>query len=328
MVLDGANFSAKIDTGADLNFIRSDVVSKLRPQYQNRFQAKQSIAVCANKSKVTSSGTIELPIYIQGQRFAVNFLVMEKSACPMFLGLPFLTKHRALLDFKTSKISLHTGVPVHSPTFFEIQPFSEVVCSGMLYRSVPTLSKGECSVFPHLNSKGILVAKTAVTAHDNLVAVRLFNATETVKKINKGERIATFQLWDDDSDVCLYEDDSTNNQDDPQINSVQMANKKKVVPDIDWDQSQVNEEQKQQSKDLVSEFSDCFVVPETKMLGLTDKISCKIETVPGSKPVHKYPYRTAPPVREEMDKIVNQQIDQGLIEEAHDGAWASPVFVG
>ena len=77
----------------------------------------------------------------------------------------------------------------------------------------------------------------------------------------------------------------------------------------------------------MSEFSDCFVDPVTKKLGLTDVISCKIDTFPNSVPVHKYPYRMPPSQRDEMNKIVNQQLSQQLIEEATDGAWASPALL-
>ena len=62
-------------------------------------------------------------------------------------------------------------------------------------------------------------------------------------------------------------------------------------------------------------------------MGLTDLISCKIDIVPGSKPVHKLPYRLNPHMRNEMDKVINEQRQLGLIEPATDGAWASPALL-
>ena len=98
-------------------------------------------------------------------------------------------------------------------------------------------------------------------------------------------------------------------------------------PEVNWDQSAVTSEQRKQLQALTREFSDCFVNLNDKQLGLTDKTTCKIETFPNTKPSYKLPYRSSPIMRQEMDKIVNQQLQQGLIEEADDGAWASPALL-
>ena len=55
---------------------------------------------------------------------------------------------------------------------------------------------------------------------------------------------------------------------------------------------------------------------------LTGKVACKIKTEPNVKPVLKYLYRMAPNHRKELAKIIDEQMREGLIEEASDGAWA------
>ena len=66
-------------------------------------------------------------------------------------------------------------------------------------------------------------------------------------------------------------------------------------------------------RSLVSEYSDCFVNPADGRLGLTDLMECKIETLPGTTPVCKYPYCLTPAMREEVDKILKDQVKKGLI---------------
>ena len=58
-----------------------------------------------------------------------------------------------------------------------------------------------------------------------------------------------------------------------------------------------------------------------------DKITCKTDVVPGTNPFHKYLYRMAPSARKEMYKIIRQQIDVVLTEEANEGAWVSPALL-
>ena len=68
--------------------------------------------------------------------------------------------------------------------------------------------------------------------------------------------------------------------------------------DTDWSKSQINADQCQWLKDLVSKFSNFFVDQNTKLFGLTDMATCRIDTAPVTKPIHKYLYCLDPmPVR-------------------------------
>ena len=175
-----------------------------------------------------------------------------------------------------------------------------------------------------IHSKGILAANCAVTVRDNAVPIRLFNGTNERRTINKGERIATFTTLEDESDAISSEPVYHTN-DSTHLSSCGINVHRE--PDIDWSKAEVAGDDLNKLKSLVSEFSDCFVDPITKKLGLTDLTSCKIDTFPDAVPVQKYPYRMAPSHREEMNKIVSQQLEQQLIEEAKDGAWASPALL-
>ena len=97
--------------------------------------------------------------------------------------------------------------------------------------------------------------------------------------------------------------------------------------DIDWSKSQVNADQCQQLKNLVSEFSYIFVDQRSKRLVLTNKATCKTDISPGSKSTHKYIFHLHPPANQEINKIVAQQIKQGLILETDGGGWASPALL-
>ena len=280
---------------------------------------------CANQSTGTVLGDITLPIYVRKQRFSVTFKVLSNASSDIFLGIPFLQEHKAILDFSEDPIKLYFQNPIYAADHFTIEPFSEVICKGKLFHSVENSAQGHCAPFPSIHSKGILAAHSAVTVHDNMVPIRLFNGTNIRRTINKGERLATFEHYDE-SDVpsldCIHAD-----VDPIHLDSCKTTNDVHREPDIDWSKTEATGKDLQRLKSLVNEFPDCFVDPVTKTLGLTDLISCKIDTFPNAMPFQKYPYHMALSQREEMNKIVKQQLEQQLIEEAKDGAWASPALL-
>ena len=59
---------------------------------------------------------------------------------------------------------------------------------------------------------------------------------------------------------------------------------------------------------------------------MTHLVEHKIELIPNTKPVHRLPYRASPQMRNEMQKLITEQIHQDVIEECDTGAWASPTL--
>lgn len=99
------------------------------------------------------------------------------------------------------------------------------------------------------------------------------------------------------------------------------------VPKIDYSCGPADEERLNTLKSLVNEFSDVFVNPDDPKIGLTPLVTGKIETLPGVSPVTKYPYRMNPHMKDELRKICQEQMDQGIIEFADAGAWSSPIMI-
>ena len=128
-------------------------------QLRNGFKPKKTTCICANQTQAIMLGSVTLPIYIKNQRFSVKFTVMENLSSDMFLGLPFLNSHQAILDFSSHSMKLSINTPVHSLNYIEIDPFCEIVCTGQIHTKVAENTQGECYSFPTLNDKGILLQK-------------------------------------------------------------------------------------------------------------------------------------------------------------------------
>jgi len=271
-----------------------------------------------------------MPILLRRQLLKVKFTVLEDSLYPVFLGKPFLKQTKARVDHGHDTISITDATPLHAVTGFAIQPYSEVICQAKLYSEVPEDTVGLCSFFSGINDKGVMVAHSLAKAKKNIVPLRMYNATPDTITINRGERLATFTLWQNDTETVQY--DTTKAE---QLKNERYQGKLPSLTSItgntklsfDLSKSNVSESQRTQLRSLLYEYSDCFVDPQTKKLGLTDLVQAKITTFPDAVPVYKYPYRMAPSQRQELDKIIEQQVKQDLIEETNEGAWASPALL-
>ena len=325
----GTKVIAKVDTGADLNCISDRVFNNLPSKIKQKLKTSDLNVICANQTSVKAIGIITLAVYIQRQRYKVEFYVLPEIGTDMFLGVPFFKKFNACIDFESNMIELAVGIPVYCDSYIEIEPYTEIVCKGSLRNTLVNGTQGLCQQFSPACNTGILIANSIVTSHDSTVPVRLYNASDLTVVIKRGQRIATFDVdfeSDDDEHVFDYECDELRNDN---VNVRVPSDTRPTLDELnfDWSKSAVTDDELIKLKSVVSDYTDCFVDPKTKQLGLTDVVECKIETKPDAVPVHKYPYRMPPTHREELGKIINEQLSQGLIEEEFDGPWASPALL-
>ena len=319
---------AKVDSGSDLNLISQSTFDNLPLHYRKKLKVKVSTAQVANQAISMTTGTLFLPLLIDKQFFKTKFTLFPASSCPIFLGKPFLRAAKAKVNHDTDTIKLVNSIAIHSNTSFYIDPFSEVICQARLQQEVPNDTIGICSYIPTINTKGILMAHTLGRAVDSTLPIRLYNGTNAPITINNGERLGSFVPCKDEDECIPFPLHDELNKYIPKIGNISRdITITKKGPIIDLSDTLLSEEEKARLIELVQEFIDCFVDPETKTIGLTDLVSAKIETYPNAVPITKYPYRMAPAMREELEKIVREQERLGLIEQTDSGAWASPALL-
>ena len=151
-------------------------------------------------------GTITLPISIFGCKFSTKLYVMDGAHSDVYLGMPFLQQNSAILAFDGSNkhtLSLLKGIRILAHTHLELAPYTETVVPGALQVPVPQYTSG--CVFPWEGSeaKGFAVAYAEVLAYHCAVPVRL-NCQPFKISIHKGERIASFQIFDTETEYLPY----------------------------------------------------------------------------------------------------------------------------
>ena len=82
--------------------------------------------------------------------------------------------------------------------------------------------------------------------------------------------------------------------------------------------------QKRQLVSVLTSFSDTFALDQSQ-LGRTDLVEHSIETGE-QRPIRQLPYRTPFALRQEMEGMIGQMLEQGVIQESS-SPWASPVVL-
>ena len=333
------HIKAKVDSGSDENFITKSLFDKLPRLIRKKFNSRNSICRCANGASIKIYGTITIPFYMQGQKVITQFKVLEKGTSDMFLGQTFLRTHQATLSFsKTTdnSMTLLLNTAVHSGEYIKIPPHTEVLVMGYTKAYIEEGTDGYLYPFESLYTKGIMAAHLVATCKSGKLPTRLYNSCAYSVNINKGERIASFQIcsgadellpYDVTGDLCASIntnlDAETAHKDDrvtPEMESSHLDFNVK-------DHHNLSDSEKGKLLELIHKYSDVFVCPPDNKIGLTDLTECRIDTVPGAVPVCKYPYRLAPKMRDIMTDIIEGQERDNLIEKTDEGPWASPALL-
>ena len=98
----GTACRALVDTGAAMSLVSSSLVRRLRRQ-PSRQQAK---LVSVDGSPLSSTGQVDLPVALDGQEVTQRFVVMDKLATDLILGMDFLGSNGARLDAGAGTLSL------------------------------------------------------------------------------------------------------------------------------------------------------------------------------------------------------------------------------
>ena len=94
---------------------------------------------------------------------------------------------------------------------------------------------------------------------------------------------------------------------------------------FDFSRSELSPEQKEILVSRLQNHRSSFAV-DISALGKTNVCNHHIETVPGAKPVRRGPYYTTPANRKEIDRQVDEMIQNDIIEPSN-SAWHSPVLL-
>ena len=143
------NIQALIDTGADVSGISQRTVEINPRLMQHIYRKEPRICVSVNKTPLRSPYSLLLPIHIEGKVVHQELHVISNLIHPLLLGVDFLKKNKAVLNFGNDTMTLENRISTricrpqwHNPTPTHLATAEEVTLEPNSCTLVKTLIGG------------------------------------------------------------------------------------------------------------------------------------------------------------------------------------------
>lgn len=295
-----------IDTGASISAVLYKCIRNLCIPIQD-----SKLVVNGIGGKVQAIGYVYLNLIAGEQTFRHKFFVFETlpSKVSGILGQDFLQKYQSILNFGNNKLTLwKNNFKICLPITKQSRSLTIPARSESIH-FIETEKTEECVICASDLGKGIFMASTLVTPMDGRVPVRILNTTDkdcTISELKPIIHLAS------DYNICKFEKSKKN-----------ADRVKKLFTKLDLDH--LNLEERSTIKSVCAKYNDIFYLEGDK-LTTTKLYEHSISLKPNTQPIFSKPYRLPHSQKEEIQKQIDNMLDQGIIEPCN-SEWSSPVLL-
>ncbi|GBM66823.1 hypothetical protein AVEN_153738-1 [Araneus ventricosus] len=236
--------------------------------------------------------------------------MLEDTGANVILLITDLARKLKELIYTAPNISLNTATGEERDTDKRRENssvFSQCTAFKVGVPEVPGQFRYAVTDFPsHVPQKGVLVAATLVDLEREAIPVRVLNLNTTPKILDKGAVIATCEPV---VDIVARPQEFSGAQ---------------HLPSILENLEILNEKQRREVRKLLKEFQDLFSTCDVDV-GRCNMTQHRIKTG-DHPPIKQYPRRLPLARKEEAERLVNEIVENGIIEESS-GPWASPIVL-
>ena len=291
----------------------------------------------ADGSQTIVKEKVSVSFIIVDMFFTQAFLLMPTLHRPIILGVDFLSKAKAQISF--TGLPEQTHKPVRTERSFTINAHTEyIACARVVSMDDLCDTIGITDTFIYSDSSQVAVKRTLVRPDgDNFIRVALYNHSDEDISFLPGDVLALYSRADPNKFLPFSE---APKECVPHLSiseiSPPLEEQTPVSPEWAVDSQPLSDGERlhslseAESKDfcqLLADFPEVFVGSNNK-IGVTDRYEHKIELKPSYVPVNRLPYRAAPEKRRIIDQMIQQQVEEGILEECTEqGEWSSPIFL-
>lgn len=301
-----------VDTGASISAIKYECIERLRIPFH-----KNEISVVGIGGDIVSVGHVFLQLNIEGYIFKHKFYVFKNLPCKTngILGQDFFKKFQALIDFELNTLQLNTENNEHVTLKFEYimttsQNFQLMLpprCESIHY--VSTDMRGDLLVTSQELCDGVYLGSTLVRSDNGRIPIKILNTRDKEIKLNYFN-LNLKKL--DDYFICTF--------DKPIMNSDRV---KKLFSLLNL--AGLNTEEQKSIENICAKFPDIFHLPGDKLL-TTPIYEQSIDLKPNTVPIYTKQYRLPNSQKLEIDKQIQNMLNDGIIEESR-SPWSSPLLL-
>lgn len=263
-----------------------------------------------------SEGFVYLSLSHNGEKFHHKFYVFKELPCKTngILGQDFFKKFNAVLNFECNTVQLLTdsGISV-------VLNFEYIAPKSHFYLTVPARSesthfintsfKEDCVVFSQELCEGVFIASTITKPNNGKIPIRILNTRDRDVNLNY---FSIHKRKLNDYFICQFSQ-----------NAINADRVKKLFSLLNL--KGLNFEEQVSIENICAKYPDVFHLPGDK-LSTTAFYQQKLELKPNSSPVYTKPYRLPHSQKQEIDRQVQDMLENGIIEEAR-SAWSSPLLL-
>lgn len=302
---------------------------------------KQVRGVNINGEDVKYDGEFNLEFKCAHENFRVKAFYSPQITYGIVLGLDFMKKYGAIIDFKTKTIGFHKEQSLSLPEDVIIPPRSEITTHFPITTPQRALSTAAVKANFRTLQKGLLIANAIVAISPSVttIPVRILNIHDHSISLQKNKHYAHLTFLHRNDSCYPMNDNKDYEKIRPKASQVHISHKKDEVREnqsninrkvyeeftkhFNFQNSVLTEEQQKELLHLCFEYKDCFHVPGSK-LKATHLTKYTVRVSDDYTPIKARPYRMSPPMQAEMKKQTDQMLKDGWIKRAVNPEFASP----
>ena len=323
-----------IDSGASLTLINSKLFQQLPYQVRQsaRYPSSNLQVHLADKSCIHVQKTLTLPITIAGQTNEHVVYVVPKIWRPCIIGNDFIQKHNLQVDGGCQRVYFkdpvaeeseepnlevaqeeseqykllaaeRVKIPPYHAIDLQVRPDKEVVSHGE-----------ESTEYEITTIKHTPCVANGIIKPQNQMNIQVANLTRKTIMVHPGQELALMTYLNKAQLNTIHRTEVMHQE----SRAVEM--KTETEPDLS--ETDLTQQQREQLKKLIQQFSDIF----KKQNGRTTMLRHQIKLTSEAKPYNSPPYRYAPAKREIIEQNIKEMKEQGIIEPSK-SPWAAPVVL-
>lgn len=303
--------SLLVDSGASLCVMKYEWLLD-HPEYI-KYLHYDKITIKGVSGKLISEGYIYLDLLCQGTSFREKFYVFKNLSCLAdgILGENFFKHYKAIINYDSNTLRLsNEGSVVYLQIGTSRDKYTHSIparCESIKY--IPCSLRDDTVVLAQEIREGVFIAGMISKPHNNQIPLRILNTRNEDIEI-------------DFSNLTIH---SVNN-----FEVVQLKNDNKSVERIKslfelLDLSYLNREERLSIEQICAKYADVFHLPGDT-LSVTNLMEHNIVLKENVTPVYVKPYRVPQALKSEIERQVQEMLDNDIIEETV-SEWSSPVLL-
>ena len=338
--INNKRINSLVDTGAAISVINGKLFESLNNSKKLKIeQSHLKNAQGAGGTLLELLGISWIPLKVGKTEICHAFYVSYDIKYDLILGVDFLNTNKAVVSFEENVLyirnekvkfcdqyNLSQSIPVISKETVELPPLAQTMIQAkILDNESINPRKYICIVEPEnklSSKKNILGAKALVSPKDETIPLIFVNLQEKPVTIYKNTKLGHITPINEKAQVISLE--KQHEEDTFMSFESKKHDKKKERPNVNLDHSNLTKEQKAQLEKLLMSYRDVFA-NSIEEIGKTSILKHTIDTG-DHPPIRQRAYRASPQARLEIERQVEQMLDQGLIAEST-SPWASPVIL-